>query len=220
MRFFPARGRTGLLASLCLGLAVVVTSGPVHGQLLRALTAAADVIAAHPTSGAALFVVLSAAAAMIAFFSTAVLVPIAVVTWNEWATFGLLWLGWTLGGAVAYAVGRFLGRHVVATLSSGHALAYADRVSQAAPFGLVLLFQLGLPSEIPGYVLGMVRYRFAKYLLALVLAELPYAAATVFLGVSFLEGRTLVLGAFGVVVLMFAAWAFRTLHRRLAESDG
>ncbi len=157
---------------------------------------------------------------MIAFFSTAVLVPIAVVTWNEWATFGLLWLGWTLGGAVAYAVGRFLGRHVVATLSSGHALAYADRVSQAAPFGLVLLFQLGLPSEIPGYVLGMVRYRFAKYLLALVLAELPYAAATVFLGVSFLEGRTLVLGAFGVVVLMFAAWAFRTLHRRLAEGGG
>ena len=218
-RFFSTWGRTSLLALLCVGLAMIATSARVHAVILGVLTAASEVIAAHPGWGATLFVLLSAAAAMLAFFSTGVLVPVAVVTWNEGITFVLLWLGWILGGAVAYTVGRLLGREVVTTLTSGRGLAYADRVSGAAPFGLVLLFQLGLPSEIPGYVLGLVRYSFGKYLLALALAELPYVVATVYLGVSFLEGRTVVLAVLAVVVLVFGAWAFQTLNRRLAALD-
>ena len=51
--------------------------------------------------GAVLFVVMSAAAAMLAFFSTAVLVPVAVVTWGQTGTFVLLWVGWILGGVCA-----------------------------------------------------------------------------------------------------------------------
>jgi uncharacterized membrane protein YdjX (TVP38/TMEM64 family) len=201
---------------ICVGLAVIGTSAPVHEVILDVLTAASEVIATHPGWGATVFVLLSAASAMVAFFSTGVLVPVAVVTWREQVTFALLWLGWILGGVVAYTVGRLLGRRVVAGLTSGRGLAYADRVSRAAPFGLVLLFQLGLPSEIPGYVLGLARYSFAKYLLALALAELPYAVVMVYLGVSFLEGQTTLLAVIAVVVLVLAAWAFQTLHHRLA----
>ena len=207
--------RASILAVLCVVLAVIATSSRLHAFLLAVLTAAGEIIAANPGWGATAFVLLSAAAAMLAFFSTGVLVPVAVITWNETVTFALLWLGWMLGGAFAYAMGRFLGRQVVTTLTSGRGLAYAGRISRAAPFGLVLLFQLGLPSEIPGYVLGLVGYSFAKYLLALGLAELPYAIATVYLGVSFLEQRTLVVAVLGVLVVLFGAWAFQTLHRRL-----
>ena len=210
-------GRTALLSLLCVGLAVVGTSGRVHTAILDVSLGAAAVIADHPRSGAVLFVLLSAAASMLAFFSTGVLVPVAVVTWGERVTFALLLVGWILGGATAYSVGRFLGRQVVTRLTSGRALAYADRVSHAVPFGFVLLFQLGLPSEIPGYVLGLVRDSFPRYLMALALAELPFAAVTVYLGVSFLDGNTALLAVLAVVALVFGAWAFHTLRRRLEE---
>ena len=43
-------------------------------------------------------------------------------------------------------------------------------ISAKATFPLVLLFQLAVPSEIPGYVLGALRYHFGKYLAARAIA--------------------------------------------------
>ena len=75
---------------------------------------------------------------MLAFLSTAVLVPVAVVTWGQTGTFVLLWVGWILGGVCAYTIARHFGRPVVGVLTSGEALAYGDRISKEAPFGLIL----------------------------------------------------------------------------------
>jgi uncharacterized membrane protein YdjX (TVP38/TMEM64 family) len=100
--------------------------------------------------------VFSALSAMIAFFSTAVITPIAVETWGAGASIALLWTGWMLGGVCAYGIGRSLGRPVVRALTSHDALdRFENRISSRAPFGLVLLFQLAMPSEVPGYVLGI-----------------------------------------------------------------
>ena len=155
---------------------------------------------------------------MVAFFSTGVIVPVALVTWGAGGTFVLLWLGWILGGVVAYSLSRFLGRRVATVLISADALAYGDRISGQASFGLILLFQLGVPSEIPGYVLGVLRYPFLTYLAALALAELPYAIATVYLGDSFLERRGALLIGIGFAVVGLSTFAFHKLHRRLKAS--
>lgn len=218
----PARPRLWwkrtLLAILAgSALAILATSDTLHGLLIRTLTAAEPIITAHPVWGVTLFVLLSATSAMLAFFSSAVLVPAAVYVWGIPASIALLWLGWILGGLTAYSVGRHLGRQVVNLLTSGRTLAYADKVSAKAPFGFILLFQLALPSEIPGYVLGVVLYDRSKYVLALALAELPYAFATVYLGSSLVEQRTAVLVALGAALAIFSAWAFHILHRRLAD---
>jgi uncharacterized membrane protein YdjX (TVP38/TMEM64 family) len=128
----------------------------------------------------------------------------------------LLWVGWTLGGCTAYALARGLGRPIVALLSSGTSLArWEARIPRDAPFGLVALFQLAMPSEVPGYVLGFVRYRFDRYLLVLALGELPWAAGTVAVGAGFLERRAWLLLALGVAGVAASLLAFRLLHRRL-----
>ena len=142
-----------------------------------------------------------------------------VYTWGEPLSLLLLWTGWALGGICSYGIGRSFGRQVVTALTSGAALAYGDQASRNAPFGLVLLFPLGLPSEVPGYVLGLVRYDFAKYVLAAGLAELPYAVATVYLGASVLERRIPVLLGLGAAVTLFSTWAFYTLHKRLSAGQ-
>lgn len=212
-----AEWRRVLLLLLLLGGAVLFAcSEPFQSVLSRVLTEAGPVIEAHPVGGVALFVLLSALSAMLAFFSSAVLLPVAIHTWGEAACVLLLWCGWILGGACAYGIARFWGRPVVQRLASRELLArYEERISQRSSFGLVLLFQLAVPSEIPGYVLGLARYGLRRYLLVLALAELPYAVGTVYLGSSLLARRAvvlLVLGAFGI---LFSAWALHTLRKRL-----
>ena len=56
---------------------------------------------------------LAALSAMLAFFSSVVVVPVASHQWGPVATVALLWMGWLLGGTMAYAIGRFLGSRVV-----------------------------------------------------------------------------------------------------------
>lgn len=205
------------LALISAGLALAASSDALHRAFLDILGSAETLVAAYPGWGVSLFIILSALSAMLAFFSTAVFVPIAIHAWGERISILLLWTGWLLGGMGSYAVGRFLGRPVVRTLTSGKALArFEDRISSRAPFSLVLLFQLALPSELPGYLLGLVRYRFIKYILALGLGELPYAVGTVYLGVSFVERRTYALLGLGLVGALCLAWALRMFYKRMS----
>ena len=91
-----------------------------------------------------------------------------------------------------------------------------SRIPDNAPLWLITLLQLALPSEIPGYVLGLVRYRFFIYVLALGLAELPYTLATVYLGASFVSGRIgsiLIAGALIAMLSVLAFYAWRSTMR-------
>ena len=204
-----------LLLVVGLALYVGVSSDSIYSFLLDLVRAVGEIVSTHPVWGAVLFVLLSAASAMLAFVSTGVIVPVALVTWGETGSLLLLWLGWILGGVFAYTLSRFLGRQVVTALTTGEALAYGDRISAKAPFRLILLFQLGLPSEIPGYMLGLLRYPFLPYLIALGLGELPYAVATVYLGDSFLQRDPILLLGLGLGIVLFGLWAFRTLQTQL-----
>ena len=213
----PARALVFLV--IVAVVAIVASLGALHDVLLRVVDETKGVIAQHPVLGALLFVLLAALSAMLAFVSSAVLVPVAVAVWGAALCAALLWGGWILGGLCAYGIGRWLGQSVVARLTSRQTLAhYQDRLSKRAPFGLVLLFQLALPSEIPGYVLGMANYSLARYLLALAIAELPYVIGTVFLGTSLLQRRMPLLLSVGAASILFSVWAWRSLQQRLAST--
>ena len=182
--------RAIILTLLCAALAAIAASESLHMALIEVLDESKAMIAQHPVRGAWLFAAVAALSAMVAFVSIAVLAPVAVHTWGAPLSVALIWAGWIAGGAVAYCIARFLGRPVVHWLIANAALARLERrVSRTAPFGFVLLFQLA-PSEIPGYLLGLVRYPFWKYLAAVALGELPYALATVYLGATFVEARS------------------------------
>jgi len=208
--------RVGLLAAGVLVLIVVATTDTLFAALTSLNDFAAPFMRERPVVGAGLFVLVSALSALLAFFSSAVLVPVAVQVWGVSTTVALLWIGWIIGGASAYALAVRAGRPIVARLvSAGSLERYGDRLTANAPFGLVLLFQLGMPSEVPGYLLGLIRYPVWRYLAALALAELPWAVITVFLGTSLLARRVTVLVPLGVVAVLASALAFWLLHRRL-----
>lgn len=213
------RRRAAVLAISFVVLAAVASSRTVHELLLRVLAATQSIIEQHALLGIVVFVVLAAVSAMLAFLSVAVVVPAAVYAWGAPASIGLLWLGWILGGLGTYAVGRYLGRQAVQWVTAERGLRRLEQhLSADTPLWLITLLQLALPSEIPGYVLGLVRYPLTRYLLALAVAELPYTVATVYLGSSFVQGRSGLILAIGIVLVLGSVSALHAARQVMTEA--
>ena len=218
-RVVPRRLVLLLLVVAAAGL--VVASAPLHGALTRAVAAGEAFMARAPLAGAAVFVGLTALSAMIAFFSTGLLAPVAIATWGPFTTFVLLWVGWLAGGAVSYAVGRYLGRGVAGLLVGSETLDHWERtLRDRSHVTHLLVFQLAMPSEILGYALGIVRYSFLTYIGVLSLTEIPYALAIVYLGESFLAGDAVRFVAIGAAVVVVSAGLYTWTRRAMAPHAG
>jgi len=199
-------------------LVAAISSDQLHELLLMWIVWAEAIIRDRPVLGKLLFVAFAAASAMAAFVSSAVVVPVAVLAWGKAVSMLLLWIGWMLGGCGAYALSRSLGRKVARwAISESVIVSYEKMIPRDAPFGLVLLFQTAVPSEVPGYLLGLARYPFRKYLAALSISELPYAISTIYLGEGFLQRRAFLLIGTGLLMAAFSGWTLHWLRGRLRE---
>ena len=211
--------RLAPLALLIVVAIVVASSGRLHQLSEAAVTALAGLIERHPGWGVAAFVGLAALSAMLAFFSSVVMVPVAVHHWGATMTVLLLWISWLAGGVGGYALGRYLGGPAVRRLAGAARVQhFEEQFTARASIWLVFLFQLALQSEIPAYILGMARYPLLKYLLALGAAELPIAIAAVMLGSGFLNRQYWLMLGVGVAGIAVVGLAVRALHRRLATT--
>ena len=204
------------LAILAAGL--IAASDALHDGTGEIIAWMQVTISQAPLLGIIGFVLLAMISAMIAFFSSAVLAPVAILAWGKPATLALLWLGWLLGGIASFCIGRFLGRSVAATLIGETKIAaWEGFVNQRTRFLHILLFQAAVPSEIPGYLLGILHYRFLLYLIALAITELPYAIAVVYLGDSFLEGESSILMVAGGAAVLLGALIYLLAGRTLRK---
>lgn len=211
--------RAVLVLAIAAAAAALLSVGAIHDAIDRALGAVAPLFTTHPLLGGALFVLLAAVSAMLAFFSSALLVPAGIHAWGTWPTIALLWLGWLLGGMCAYVLGRVLRRPLLPTREAAQTLEhYARRLPPNASWPLVLLLQLALPSEVPGYLCGFLRVRFKVYVSALAVAELPYAIGAALVGDSVVRGHSLWLLALAVLAVVAMLFALRLLRVRLERS--
>lgn len=204
------RKRLALLFLLVLVTTAVAATAPLHRAILSLIARAEPVIQQHAVAGAIVFVLLSAISAIVFFFSTALITPVAVEAFGPLVALSLLWLGWIIGGITAYAIGRVFGHQVVSWFVDPERLReYERRAQRLASFGHVLVFQLTVPSEIPGYVLGLAHCRFRTFAMAMALGELPFAVGAIYLGESFLERNYILLLAIGITGIAFSWLMFR-----------
>jgi uncharacterized membrane protein YdjX (TVP38/TMEM64 family) len=188
---------------------LLASSEMVHSRVLALLAAAEPVIQQHMVSGAILFVALSALSAMLVFFSSVLLVPIGVQAWGEIPCFLLLWTGWALGGVVTYSIGRWFGRAGIERMLSKKTFdRYERHIPVDSSLAAAVLIQFALPSDISGYFFGLIGFPARTYFSALVIAELPYALATVFLGVAFVQRQYAVLLSVAALAVTFLAIAW------------
>lgn len=212
--------RALVVALICATVALLLSVDAVYASLQRALAAAEPLIAGHPYLGAAVFVGFAAVSAILAFFSSALLLPPAVYAWGVPTTVGLLWLGWLLGGVATFALGRSLrGPPGSAPKPPGRLDYYLRRLPRDLRFTLVVMLCLAVPSEIPGYLCGYLGVRFRTYFAALALAELPYAVGAVLLGAGVVNRHIGWLVALGLGAAALSLYAVRLLHRRLEQPE-
>ena len=211
--------RLVVLALVMTVIAGVLLFPAAHDRVLTLIDSVGELIQRRPAMGMVAFVVLAALSAMAAFVSSAVLIPVAVHVWGPVTCAVLLWTGWFLGGVAAYVVGRYLGRPVVQRFVRPATIArYEAWARSGVALAPILLIQLAIPSDIAGYVFGIVRCRPTVFLTALALAEIPYAIGAVYLGIGFLTrnmGLLLLLGAGGGALSL---WALTRLHRHASKT--
>jgi uncharacterized membrane protein YdjX (TVP38/TMEM64 family) len=183
----------------------------------KAIDWAEAIMSGHPIEGAAIFFLFAALSAMLAFTSSVVLVPAANLVWGKLITFLLLWGGWIAGAIAAFGIGK-VARPVLVRLGYQEKLEkYQQFVSRRMKFWATVLFCIAVPSEIPGYLLGGLRYPFLKFLGAIALAESIYAFGIVIAGQSLVAAQPLPLIsmiAVLVIILISARLLLRKIKRR------
>jgi len=212
----PLRRHALLLAVVVGVVALLWLSAGLQAAFAEALASADAFVDRHPLASRLAFVALAAVSAILMFFSSVALVPVAVYAWGTGETVVLLLLGWFLGGHLAYAIGRFLGRRVAEHFVAARDLdRCADLLSVRMSVAEVALVKAMLPAEAPSIVLGVLRYPYVKLVPVLLLSELPFALWSVYLGRALVEDQRL---AFVLALLaggaVFVVVAHRVARRR------
>lgn len=162
--------------------------------------------------GIIIFVGLAALSAMLSPFSSVPLVPVAAMIWGNILTSLLLLLGWLIGEIFSYLIGEYAAHPLLKRITPFEKIQeYRQYFSAKSEFLIVLLFRLSMPAEVPGYVLGAIKYNFGKYLLATFIAEFPFAFITVYVSetliskkpIAFLLAVTANVAYMGIMFYMF-----------------
>ncbi len=185
--------RNFLIFSLIIGVVLLIWFSVVAHQLFsNVLVSAEEIIRSYPISGIFIFTIVAALSAMFTFFSSVILVPIAIFVWGEMTTFFLLILGWFVGGVFAYYIGKHLGRRATGYFVPMEKINYYEKwISKDVSVLFILFWKLILPSEVPSFLLGIIRYPFLKYIFVVLFSELPFAFWVVYASQAFLGEQRL-----------------------------
>ncbi len=167
-----------------------------------------------------IFVALAVLSVMLISFSSIWLVPIATTLWGNPLTFAILLVGWLLGSIFSYLIGKYAGYPIVRKIISEEKINnYSNVLARTREsFNLIILSRFVLPSEIPGYLLGIARYPFFKYLLATTISEIPYAFVTVYFIDAALRKDIIVLLIWGAIWIIAALFMVR-MYRKIISNQ-
>ncbi len=169
--------------------------------------------------GEIIFVALAVLSVMLVSFSSIWLVPVASALWGNLLTLAMLLVGWLLGGIFSYLIGKYAGYPMVRKIISEEKInSYSSVFSRAREsFSLIILSRFVLPSEIPGYLLGVVKYPFLKYLLATAISEIPYAFVVIYFVDAVLSKNAIALLIWGTIWVSFAFLMVR-IYKKISSS--
>ncbi len=208
--------RVALLVAFVAIVLAVTTSDALHQAFVDVLAIAERLMRAYPRAGMLAFVGLASLSAMLSFFSSSALVPVGVYVWGAQQTMLMLWVGGVLGGTAGYWMARTLGRRIVKRLvPEAPFRRYETFFRTRAHWRTVLLFRLALQSELPSYVLGVLRYPFGRYLPMMLLGELPFVFFAVYLGETLLERNGVIFAVALSLGVGLTVLAFRALQREM-----
>lgn len=162
------------------------------------------------------FIGLGALSTMISSFSSAPLVPIAVIVWGGTPTALFLLAGWLTGDILSYVIGYYAGNPILKRFVPLQKIDYYRRkIPPNAEFKLVFFFIMSMPSEVPNYTLGTLRYNFLKYFLTITLGELIFAFVTAYAGQALVQKNYILFAGAIALLLLFFSYFFYLFNKYL-----
>ena len=192
---------------------LVYSSFALQEKLISSLEEISIFIELNPVLGVFIFVIFSILSAILSFFSSIILVPIAIFVWGSTTTFLLLVGSWFIGAIGGYLIAKSLGRKIVSYFVNLKKLEHYEKiVSRDLSFISVLLLRFALPSELVSYILGILRYNFSKFILVILIPEIVFAIVAVYASEFFLEFRIfsfLGIALVGLIIVSVSGYLFR-----------
>lgn len=172
----------------------------------------------QPILSVLVFILLGILSTMISSFSSIPLVPIAIIVWGNALTAVYLCTGWLIGDVLSYYVGFYAGHPIARWLLPYEKISfYLKKIPPDAEFKFILLFILSMPSEIPGYTIGALRYRFSKYFVATTLNEIFYSAFVAYAIQALVEKKPVIfIGSFLIGIVLFS-YMFFLFQKKIRE---
>ncbi|MFA6284907.1 MAG: VTT domain-containing protein [Parcubacteria group bacterium] len=165
------------------------------------------------------FIGLGTLSTMLSSFSSAPLVPIAVIVWGSNPVALYLLAGWMIGDVLSYIIGYYAGNPILKRFASLEKIDYyRKKIPPNAQFKLVFFFIMSMPSEVPNYTLGTLRYNFLKYFLTITLGEIIFAFITAYAGQALVQ-KNYVLFAGGIALLLLFFSYFLYLFKKYLKNQ-
>ena len=162
-----------------------------------------------------IFVGLAALSALLAPLSSVPIVPGAILIWNDFLVLFLLWAGWNIGHFIAYYIGRYAGYNIIKRMADTKKIKhYQKRLLGKKGFFFILFFCLAMPAEVPGYVLGIMRYPAWKYIIAVSLSEIPFAIITIYASDAFIAQKPFEFVSWIIFGLFLVSLIFYLFHKK------
>lgn len=201
------------LPSLRLGLWVLAIFGAALWLAAEFATSIQAVLLTHPRLAVLIFVATSVVAVLVPLLSNLPLVPLAVLAWGPvWTALWLL-LGWVLGAAAAFGLGRHARPLILRQFPSVNRHADIDRlIHPRHRIGSLILLRMTFPVDVLSYALGLFSRHttWAENAVSTALGAAPFAV--LFALVPALSSTTQLL-VFGASLLVFMAYAWWVCRR-------
>lgn len=161
-----------------------------------------------------IFWLFAVASVLLGPFTSAPLVPIALLLWGNWVTYWILFSGWITGAIITYTIGRHLGRAIVLKIISPEkANAWQEFISSRVTFLIAFLFRLAMPAE-TGYIFGLARYNFLKYIFITTLIESLTATILIFSGKALIDRNFVTfISWIAIVVILLSTSSYLLAHK-------
>ena len=169
-------------------------------------------LADYAAIGIGIFLASSILAVLLPLLSNLPLVPAAVVAWGAWWTAGLLLLGWIVGAALAFMLGRHARALTLRHFPSAQRHADIDRLihPEHRLLSLVLL-RMTFPVDVLSYSLGLFSRSttLAENVLSTTLGAAPFAVLFALLPTLSGTAQLTIFGGSVLAFLVYVSWVWR-----------
>lgn len=177
-------------------------------------------LTAHGTAGVAIFVVTSAVAVLMPAMTNLPLVPLAVLAWGPWWTALLLLLGWSVGSALSFVLGRHARDLILRRFPAVQRHADIERlIHPRQRMASLVLLRMTFPVDVLSYALGLFspRTTLVENTLATVIGAAPFALLFALAPVLPALAQLALLAGSALVFVAYLLWVLRHPFRAAAE---